>query len=291
MIEELDDNLQQRAVAESGGQPTSAASGEPAPIAGAAPVVGAAPVENAVTSGAEQESAEQTWTPPEHVRVANDSDAIDETAPDSIVRGPAFSESDDAQPLEEIPQSPDDLRPIPTGQRQWYILKVQVNREDAIRDALDRRIKIAGLQDFFGDLVVPDEKRTEFKNGKKKVVRVKLYPGYLIVNMELNDDTWFLVRDTSGIGDFTGAGGKPSPMSPSDVAKIIKKQEEKTDEAPKLKITFKPGDRVRINDGMFANFEGSVEAIDETNGRVTVMINIFGRSTPVELEYWQVEAL
>ncbi len=221
----------------------------------------------------------------------NESPVEDDSPLDSIIRGPAFSDDDAATPLEEIPSSPDDDKPVVTGVRHWYILKVQVNREDAIRDTLERRIRVAGLQDFFGELVVPDEKRTEFKNGKKKVVRVKLYPGYLIVNMELNDATWFLVRETSGIGDFTNAGGKPSPMSPADVAKIIKKTDEKTEEAPKLKIPYKPGDRVRINDGMFANFEGSVEGIDETNGRVTVMINIFGRSTPVELEYWQIENL
>ena len=205
-------------------------------------------------------------------------------------KGPVFSDRDDASPIEEVPGDGEN-RPVATGDRRWYILKVQVNREDAIRDALQRKIAIAGLQDFFGELVVPDEKRTELKNGKKRVVRVKLYPGYLIVNMELNDDTWFVVRETSGIGDFTSSGGKPAPMSSADVEKILKKKDEKTDEAPKIKIGFKPSDRVRINDGMFANFEGSVETIDETNGRVTVMINIFGRSTPVELEYWQVESL
>jgi transcriptional antiterminator NusG len=255
------------------------------------------PSESNATNGQAESSSIPADSAPEPVADAagtapvSDIPADDDSPIDAIIRGPAFSENDEATPLEEIPSSPDDDKPVVTGERHWYILKVQVNREDAIRDALERRIRVAGLQDFFGDLVVPDEKRTEFKNGKKKVVRVKLYPGYLIVHMELNDATWFLVRETSGIGDFTNAGGKPSPMSPSDVAKIIKKTDEKTEEAPKLKIPYKPGDRVRINDGMFANFEGSVEGIDETNGRVTVMINIFGRSTPVELEYWQIENL
>ncbi len=185
----------------------------------------------------------------------------------------------------------DETSAQPTGDRKWYILKVASNREDSIKDALQRKINIAGLQGFFGDIIVPVEMRTEFKNGKKKVVKVKLYPGYLVVHMELNDDTWFLVRETPGIGDFTGAGGKPQPMPASEVARIVTKVEEKVDESPKIKLEFKPQDRVRINDGMFTNFEGHVEAIDETNGRVTVMINIFGRSTPVELEYWQVEKL
>jgi transcriptional antiterminator NusG len=152
-------------------------------------------------------------------------------------------------------------------------------------------VAIAGLGYFFGDVIVPTEKVTEFKGGKKKVIKRKLYPGYLVVHMEINDDTWFLVRETPGIGDFTGAAGRPSPMLPHEVSRIVAKQEEKSEKAPKLKIAFREGERVKINEGTFENFEGEVDSIDETNGRVTVMINIFGRSTPVELEYWQIEAL
>src|SRR5665647_2708816 len=109
--------------------------------------------------------------------------------------------------------------------------------------------------------------------------------------MEINDDTWFLVRETPGIGDFTGAAGHPSPMLPHEVAKIVSKAEEKSEKAPKMKISFKEDDRVKIKDGTFENFEGEVDSIDQTNGQVTVMINIFGRSTPVTLEYWQIEAV
>jgi len=173
----------------------------------------------------------------------------------------------------------------------WYILKVQSNREDSIRDGLIRRVAIAGLDQFFGDVIVPIEEVTEFKGGKRKVMKRKLYPGYIVVNMEINDDTWFLVRETSGIGDFTGAAGSPTPMLPHEVSRILVKQREKSEKAPKLKIAFSSGDQVKINEGTFENFEGEVDAIDETNGRVTVMINIFGRSTPVELEYWQIEAV
>jgi transcription termination/antitermination protein NusG len=173
----------------------------------------------------------------------------------------------------------------------WYILKVQSNREESIREGLLRRVAITGLGFFFDEVIVPTEKVTEFKGGKKKVIKRKLYPGYLVVHMEINDDTWFLVRETPGIGDFTGAAGRPSPMLPHEVARIVAKQEEKSEKAPKLKIAFREGERVKIKEGTFENFEGDVESIDETNGRVTVMINIFGRSTPVELEYWQIETL
>ena len=188
-------------------------------------------------------------------------------------------------PVEEVPSGPK------SDKMNWYILKVQSNREDSIREGLQRRVKIAGLDFYFGDVIVPIEMVTEFKGGKKRVVKRKLYPGYLVVHMEINEDTWFLVRETPGIGDFTGGAGHPTPMLPHEVARIVARQEEKSEEAPKLKINFNTGDRVKINEGTFENFEGEVESIDQTNGRVTVMINIFGRSTPVELEYWQIEAV
>ena len=239
------------------------------------------------------EGTADTFAPVEPAAEAPaDSNPLDETLEDEIAsadEAPAEPEEPPVDYRAVIEATPH--RPTPTGERRWYILKVASNREDSIRNTLLRRIRVAGLEEFFGDIVVPVEMRTEFKNGKKKVVRVKLYPGYLVINMELNDDTWFLIRETGGIGDFTGAGGHPQPMPEHEVARIVKKVEEKTDETPKINIRFKQGERVRINDGMFTNFEGSVEAIDETNGRVTVMINIFGRSTPVELEYWQVETL
>lgn len=173
----------------------------------------------------------------------------------------------------------------------WYILKVQSNREDSIREGLLRRVKIAGLDFFFGEVIVPVEKVTEFKGGKKRIVKRKLYPGYIVVQMEITEETWFLVRETPGIGDFTGAAGRPTPMLPHEVARIVARQEAKGEEQPKLKIGFAIGDRVKVNHGNFENFEGEVEAIDEANGRVTVVINIFGRSTPVEFEYWQVESV
>jgi transcriptional antiterminator NusG len=200
-----------------------------------------------------------------------------------------FAGGDDASPVatsDEVRQKKQSA-----GDRHWYILKVQSNREDSIRETLQRRIQMQGLDGYFGDVVVPKEQVTEFKGGKKRVVWRKLYPGYILVNMVLNDDTWYLVRETGGIGDFTGSAGRPTPMLPQDVAKLLHKAEEKTDEAPRLKISFKKGDRVKINEGTFENFEGEVEQIDEANGRVTVMLSIFGRSTPVDIEYWQIEAV
>src|SRR5262245_51128419 len=177
----------------------------------------------------------------------------------------------------------------------WFILKVQVNREDSIKDALWRRVKMNGLERYFKEIVVPTEDVIEFtKTGKKRTVKRKLYPGYILVNMAVSDESWFVVRETSGIGDFTGSAGKPTPMEPKDVERILRSSkvlpEEEGAEA-KTAIPFKTGDRVRVKEGYFQNFEGDVHAIDEAHGRVTVMINIFGRATPVEIEHWQIEAV
>jgi transcriptional antiterminator NusG len=213
------------------------------------------------------------------------------------------------QPIEQKPLS----RPAASGdphaaatkvepdgplELDWYILKVQSNRERSIADALKRKVRVEGLEKFFAttpegdiEIVVPTEKVTEFKAGKKKVVERKLYPGYIVVHMHINDDTWFAVRETAGIGDFTGAGGKPTPMLAHEVARIVQTDEEESDESPKLDIKFKVADRVKVKDGTFEGFEGEVAAIDPQSGKISVMINIFGRSTPVELEYWQVEGV
>ena len=203
-----------------------------------------------------------------------------------------FSGSENAKPVMLDGEDEEIEEPTPAvGEMDWYILKVQSNREDSIRETLQRRIAMQGMDQWFGEVVVPKEQVTEFKSGKKRIVQKKLYPGYILVNMILSDETWFLVRETGGIGDFTGSGGKPSPMLPQDVAKLLNKGEEKAEETPKLKINFKKGDRVKINEGTFENFEGEVEQIDEANGRVTVMLSIFGRSTPVDIEYWQIETV
>jgi transcriptional antiterminator NusG len=190
-------------------------------------------------------------------------------------------------PIEETPDDSGDL------EMDWYILKVQSNRENSICDALRRRVAVAGLDDHFDEIMIPTEDVAEFKNGKKRVVKRKLYPGYIVVHMAIDDETWFLVRETPGIGDFTGSAGKPSPMLPHEVERIVRssKPDEEGGEPIKTAIPFKMDDRVRIKEGTFENFEGDVGGIDEANGRVTVMINIFGRSTPVELEHWQIESV
>ena len=178
------------------------------------------------------------------------------------------------------------------GAMSWYVLKVQSNREKSIRESLLKRIKREKLSEFFDEIVIPTEKVVETKGGKKKVREQKLFPGYMMIKMELNDETWYLVRDTSGVGDFTGAAGKPIPMQEHEIKRMLGKSEDGGGTgrpAPVVKFSVAVGDVVKVKEGPFESFEGSVDSLDEQSGKVKVMIEIFGRSTEVELEHWQVE--
>ncbi len=184
------------------------------------------------------------------------------------------------------------------AERNWYILKVQVNREESIKKRLQEGVNLRKLNNYVTDILVPKETISVVKNGKRREVGRLLYPGYLIVNMEVNRDTWFLIRETNGIGDFTGAEDssskdsrirRPVPMQKHEIERILKLQETNTDGSAKVQIPFKVGDRVKIKEGSFDGIEGEVTKVDDVTGRVTVIITIFGRSTPVDMEYWQVE--
>ena len=211
---------------------------------------------------------------------------VEELTPDGGSLGsPAVSPP---PPPPAPPGGDDDDPPI---QLVWYVLKVQSSREDTIRDALERRVKIQGLQRYFGRIVVPTEKIIELRNNKKRTVERKTYPGYIMVEMELNEKTWFTVRETPGVGDFVGAHGTPSKMSNDEVEKMLGQQTAKDEKPTAIKINVERGDRVKIKEGPFENFEGTVEEVIEARGLVKVMLIIFNRPTPVDLEYWQVERI
>ncbi|MFI5458186.1 MAG: transcription termination/antitermination protein NusG [Isosphaerales bacterium] len=229
---------------------------------------------------------------------------VDERAPDGgqpDIKGTTVASGATAGPEATAAPPPsttvglqiDDDEPAP--ELHWYVLKVQSSREDTIRDALQRRVKILGLQRYFGQIVVPTEKITEIRNNKKRVVERKTYPGYIMLqcaNPSLNEKTWYLVRETPGVGDFVGAHGTPTKMTETEVNQMLHQEEEKTTaEAPKVRIPVERGDRVKIKDGPFENFEGTVEEVIEGRGLVKVMLIIFNRPTPVDLEYWQVERI
>ena len=183
----------------------------------------------------------------------------------------------------------DQQQDLENGVLEWFVLKVQTNRENSIKSALERRILREGMELSFGRIMIPTEKVVESKGGKKKVREQKLYPGYLMIQMVLSDDTWYLVRDTTGVGDFTGGAGKPQPMDRREVERMLGNEAKQHEEPTKLKIDFHVGEAVKIKAGAFESFEGEIESIDETTGKVSVLIEIFGRATPVELEYHEVE--
>jgi len=218
---------------------------------------------------------------------------VDEQTPDGGLVGVGR----DAEPDDDAIEEPDETNGLvddePAPELVWYVLKVQSSREDTIRDALGRRVKMLALDRFFGKIVVPTEKITEIRNNKKRIVERKTYPGYLMIEMELNEKTWFLVRETPGVGDFVGAHGTPTKMTDAEVNQMLGQETAKTEDAApaKVRIDVERGDRVKIKDGPFENFEGTVEEVIEGRGLVKVMLIIFNRPTPVDLEYWQVERI
>jgi transcriptional antiterminator NusG len=177
---------------------------------------------------------------------------------------------------------------------QWFVLKVASNREDYVRDKLERKIKSEGLGDLIGRVLVPRERVKRVKSGQQKVAEHKLYPGYVFVEMVLEKDgkiperAWYAFRDIQGAGDFIGERNKPNPMSAKEVEKIVA-EAEKPDAGGSVKVEFKKGDQVKIREGPFESFEGEVDEINPEKGLVRVIVSIFGRSTPLELEYWQLE--
>jgi transcription termination/antitermination protein NusG len=179
----------------------------------------------------------------------------------------------------------------------WYVLRVASNKEDQVRDALERKVKIEQLEVAVGRILVPTQREKRVRGGTSRVYHRKLYPGYVFVEMATDDDgripenVWFVIKETTGVGDFIGSGGKPSPMPLSDVEKMLAAAI-KPEESPALaNLAFKKGDKVKVTEGPFENFEGSVDEINAQKGTVRVIVTIFGRPTPIEIEYWQVEAL
>ena len=172
--------------------------------------------------------------------------------------------------------------------KNWYVLRVASNKEEQVRAALERKVKIEGLEDIVGRVLVPTEKVKRIRGKRQRIAERKLYPGYVFVEMELADETMAMVKNCPGIGDFLGTNGMAVPLSAKEVEKVTAEAESKED-TPTLKIDFEPGDNVKITEGAFKNFDGVVGEVLGDKGLVRVIVTIFGRPTPVELEYWQVE--
>lgn len=179
---------------------------------------------------------------------------------------------------------------------QWYVLRVASNREEQVRDALAQKVQTDGLGDIVGRIEVPVEHVKRIRGNKQTVHKRKLYPGYVFMEMEpgpngtVNEKAWFMIRETSGAGDFISTEGVPTPMRDTDVAKMFL-DTDKPGEAPSIKVEFAKGDQIKIREGAFENFEGVVDSIDPERGIVRVIVTIFGRSTPLDIEYWQIEKI
>ena len=179
---------------------------------------------------------------------------------------------------------------------QWYVLRVASNRENQVRDALVRKVQTENLSGVVGRIEVPVESVKRIRGNKQTVHKRKLYPGYVFMEMEAAEDgkvsekVWFLIKETGGVGDFIGTEGVPTPMRDTDVAKMLL-EAEKPESAPSIKVEFKKGDQIKIREGAFESFEGTVDSIDQDRGIVKVIVKIFGRSTPLDIEYWQIEKI
>ncbi len=173
---------------------------------------------------------------------------------------------------------------------KWYVVHTQTGAEAKVKANLTTRAESAGMSAAVQQVFIPTEKVSEVKAGKKKITERKFFPGYILVQMELTDESWYLVRNTPGVSGFVGSGRKPIPLSETEVNQILRQQEEKTAK-PKPKVEFGVGENVRVKEGAFANFNGTIEEINPNRGKLRVLVSIFGRSTPVELEYWQVEKI
>ncbi len=173
---------------------------------------------------------------------------------------------------------------------RWYILHTLSGAEEKAKANLEARIKAHNYASFIADVVIPKEQVTEVKLGKKKILERKFFPGYILVQMEMNDDSWLFVKNTPGITTFIGPRRKPSPIPQEEVDKIIAKAKESM-EKPAPKVNFEKGESVRVIEGAFLNFNGVVEEVQQDKGKLKVSVSIFGRTTPVELEFWQVEKI
>jgi transcriptional antiterminator NusG len=196
-----------------------------------------------------------------------------------------------APPAPPTAEESEPNEPAGENNKRWYVVKVQSGREESIKDAIERRVKIEGLEEYFGQIIIPVEKVTEMRNGKRVVRERKLYPGYLMVEVEYNDRILYLFRETSGVGDFVGGSlnHPPPPMSDREVERMKGRQGEHVPGIAHAKPKYDRGDRVKVKDGTFAGMEGEVKDLLEAKGLVRVELTIFGRPVPVELEYWQVE--
>ncbi len=179
-------------------------------------------------------------------------------------------------------------RQLETGERRWYVIHTNSGYEDKVLKDLKQRIEAYDMQDKIFNVMVPKEKRIEIKNGKRRTVEKRVFPGYVLVEMVVTDDSWYVVRNTPNVTGFIGSGTIPTPISEDELRTVQKRV---SIEEPKYKINVRAGDAVTITDGPFKDFDGTVSEIDEEKGKIKVLVSMFGRETPVELDFLQVKKI
>ena len=199
---------------------------------------------------------------------------------------PLPAPSNEKRYVERVPKDDLDIPLEANDQRSWYVIHCYSGYENKVRHNLEQRIETMGMKDKIFDVVIPTQEEIEVKDGKRRVVERHVFPGYVLVNMILSEESWYVVRNTPGVTGFVGMGNQPTPLRPEEVSQILRRMEA---EAPRVKVTFRVGERVRIVDGPFNDFRGTVSEIDMERSKVRVMVNFFGRETPVELDFLQVE--
>ena len=212
-----------------------------------------------------------------------DQEPQDAEEKESTSAQPVLSENPPAAHEANAPALP--AEPVPEGPA-WYVIHCYSGYENKVRHNLEQRIETMGMKDKVFDVVVPTQEEIEVRDGKRRTVERHIFPGYVLVNMLLSEESWFVVRNTPGVTGFVGMGNMPTPLRQEEVAQILKRMEA---EAPTVKVSFKVGERVRIIDGPFNDFRGVVSEIDMERTKVRVMVSFFGRETPVELDFLQVE--
>ncbi|MGG0719845.1 transcription termination/antitermination protein NusG [Robertmurraya massiliosenegalensis] len=176
-------------------------------------------------------------------------------------------------------------------EKNWYVVHTYSGYENKVKTNLEKRVETMGMQDKIFRVIVPEEEETDIKNGKKKTVKRKVFPGYVLVEIIMTDDSWYVVRNTPGVTGFVGSAGsgsKPTPLLPEEINSILKTLGV---EERRIDIDFEIGETVRVKEGPFANFTGSIEEIDKDKAKLKVLVNMFGRDTPVELEFTQIDKL
>jgi len=215
-------------------------------------------------------------------------DAVEDTIEqeiEAISEEPA-DESDVSLSLDEDEKTAVEVKTLPDDGRAWYVVHCYSGYENKVRHSIEQRIETMGMQSQIFDVVVPTEEEIEIKDGKRRTVERRVFPGYILVQLIMDEDSWYVVRNTPGVTGFVGMGNEPTPLREDEVAKIMNRMEA---EAPKVKFNFQPGEKVRIRTGPFADFIGTVDEIDIERAKVRVLVSFFGRETPVELDFLHVE--